>query len=64
MNVNVWNYETQDFIPHVDYKGDDRVRVDYFGDLSDLAVFETLPQPDGSFVVIGNTPLDWIIDLT
>lgn len=63
MDVQVWDYENQCFIWHIPCPGEKRVRVDHFGDLSDLAVFEVVNNPDGSFNVIdGNRPLkDWEI---
>lgn len=65
--VEVWDYLNQCFINHIPCPGEKRVRVDYFGDLSDLAVFE-VRREEGSrvfFPVDGNNPLrDWQIDLT
>ena len=66
MNVQVWDYEAQQFIESFSYEDEKRVRVDYFGDLNDLAVFEVFYCEAGSFYVEdGNKPLtDWVIELS
>lgn len=63
--VEVWDYNAQAFIPHISCPGEQRVRVDYFGDLSNLAVFEVERNGREFFVIDGNNPLgDWRIDLS
>lgn len=66
MNVQVWDYEAQEFVESVSYEDEKRVRVDYFGDLNNLAVFEVFYNEDGSFYVEdGNFSLtDWTIELS
>lgn len=66
LQVEVWDYAAQKFIPHFSCPGEQRVRVDHHGSLSDLAVFEvdrdTL-NPEVFFVVSPHQPLnDWKID--
>lgn len=63
IQVEVWNYATQSFIPHFSCVGEKRVRVDYHGSLEDLAIFEVHRDGDEFFVLDGNKPLiDWRVD--
>ncbi len=65
VEVEVWDYSAQDFIESYRCTGERRVRVDYHGDLSDLAVFEVKRQGPEFIILDGNKPLkDWRIDLT
>lgn len=65
MEVEVWDYRTQHFIKSYPCEGETRVRVDYFGNLEDLAVFEVERLDQHHFKVIdGNKPLTWAIELT
>ena len=64
--VEVWDYSKQEFIHSIKCPGEKRVRVDYFGDMENLAVFEVI-RGDGAvfYPVDGNRPLsDWAIDLS
>lgn len=64
--VEVWDYGAQAFVESFPCPGEKRVRVDYFGDLSNLAVFEvTRGEGREFFVIDGNRPLaDWRISLS
>lgn len=63
--VEVWDFKNQKFVPHIPCKGEKRVRVDYHGDLSDLAVYEVWRSGDEFFVLQPARPLrDWRIDLS
>ena len=63
--VEVWDYEAQAFFPHIRCPGEKRVRVDYHGNLANLAVFEVRRDGDMFFVLDGNRPLtDWGISLS
>jgi hypothetical protein len=64
VEVEVWNYASQDFFPSIRCPGERRVRVDYYGPLSDLAVFKVTRIAGRGFMVQdGNGPLeDWHID--
>lgn len=61
--VEVWDYETQCFIPHIKCPGEKRVRVDYHGDLNNLDVFAVAREETGEFWVLEPyRPLkDWLI---
>lgn len=62
--VAVWNYASQMFISHIDCPGEQRVRVDYHGDLSDLDVFSVERREKGMFVVNTRPLSGWRIDLS
>jgi hypothetical protein len=68
VDCEVWNYESQEFIRSFRVPGEKRVRVDYFGDLSDLDVFEVRRDPVDPRVFYpldGNKPLaGWVISLS
>lgn len=50
VEVRVWDYSQEAFIHHIPCDGEERVRVDYFGDLENLDVYQGVVYPDGSFV--------------
>jgi len=61
MEVEVWDYEAQCFVPSWP-GGEKRIRVDHHGSLSDLAVFEVIRDEESFQIVDGNRPLrDWNI---
>lgn len=63
--VEVWDYSRQKFFPHYRCPGEKRVRVDYHGNLSNLAVFEVTRDGDTFIPVNPHSPLkDWRIDLS
>ena len=64
-DVEVWDYSRQAFFPHYACPGEKRVRVDYHGNLSNLAVFEVKRDGDKFVVINPHSPLqDWRIDLS
>lgn len=69
--VAVWDFSGQTFISHIDCPGYKRVRVDYYGDLANLAVYEVeyLDEQKTHFnvVIVDGMPKrldDWRIDLS
>lgn len=60
--VEVWDYYGQKFIAHIPCPGEERVRVDYHGPLSNLGVFEVTRDGDIFYPVNPHRPLDWRID--
>lgn len=65
MEVEVWDYARQQFEPHIPCPGYKRVRVDYYGNLDNLAVFEVTRDGDTFIPVNPHQPLtDWRIDLS
>lgn len=65
LEVEVWDYRNQEFVRSWRCPGERRVRVDYFGNLDDLALFEVTREDDTFKAIDGNKPLArWLIDLT
>lgn len=65
VEVEVWDAAAQAFFPCTRCPGEQRVRVDYFEDLGNLAVYRVLrSQSSDEFTVASPTPLNWRIDLT
>lgn len=63
--VGVWDYARAAWFPHISCPGEKRVRVDYHGDLGNLAVFELKQQGEHLYPVNPHSPLqDWRIDLS
>lgn len=64
--VEVWDYEAQHFISSIPCSGEKRVRVDYFGNMDNLDVFEVRRGEGREFYSVdGTRPLkDWEISLT
>lgn len=63
IQVEVWDYEAQTFIPCIRCPGEYRVRVDHHGSLANLGVFAVARVDEREFTVIdGNRPLQWRID--
>ena len=67
IDVEVWDYVEQDWFPSIKCPGEKRVRVDYFGDLENLAVFQVERLSKTTFMAVGEPPVplkDWRIDLS
>lgn len=66
IEVEVWDRAAQAFFPCIRCAGEERVRVDYHGDLGNLNVYEVIRSEDGKEfrVVDGRSALHWQIDLS
>lgn len=47
MEVEVWDYVAKNWVSHIPCPGFKRVRVDYYGDLSNLEVYEVIRRSNG-----------------
>jgi hypothetical protein len=69
VNVGVWHFPTQQFIPFVPCPGEKRVRIDVFDGLENYAVYAgewvgNTFYPSGKKGQISKPLEDWRIDLT